>query len=252
MSQNENVSTAAHLDKFSAEEKYIIASEKSKSVGDMISGVTHEINNPLAVVIGRVQNAERKIKSNPALEPLASDLKSIMGAAMKMDKIIKSLRLFSKCDSETGFSQSLIKDILDQTIILVNNKLSKTATTLEINYSPESETATLFCNAGQIQTAIFHLIINAMNATKIAEAKILIDVKVDGKKLILSIKDQGCGFSPIARENFGIPFVKSESGLEVHMGLFVAKTQVEKNKGNLELVSSAETGSELKVTLPVV
>lgn len=251
MTNIENISNPTQKQEFTPEEKYILASEKSKSVGDMISGVTHELNNPLAVVIGRVQNAERKIKTNPGLEPLAADLKSIMSAASKMDRIIKSLRLFSKCDTDVGSSHCLIKDILDQTILLLNNKLSKTSTALEIHLSPEAETATLFCNAGQIQTAIFHLVTNAMNATKISEAKITIEVLIEGKNLILNLQDQGTGFSEDARENFAIPFTQKADTLEIHLGLYIAKSQIEKNKGSLQLASSTSAGSTLKIQLPL-
>lgn len=237
----------------SQEEAFILKSEKSKSVGDMISGVTHELNNPLAVILGRIQNIERKAKTNPQLEAISGDLKSLMNAALKMDKVIKSLRLFAKCDSDNNKSHCFIKDILENTQILVNNKLTKTPYELEIQTPENYESLKLYCNPGQIQTALFHLISNAMNnmgEAKKESGKIKLNLTDSAESLTIQLQDEGSGFTPHAKENFGIPFWKSAEQLEVHLGLYVANLKVQENGGSLSLKDSGPHGSTLLLSFP--
>lgn len=230
----------------------LINTEKMASIGQLVSGVAHEINTPLASInsnntlIKKILSSSKSI-SNNQLEILR-DLNSIdIEAANRISNIVKSLKRFVRLD-EAEFQEADINKELDLTLKLIAHEI-KDNITIEKQYSILPP---LLCSVNMLNQVFMNILVNACHSIIDNKAgKIVITTYFDEKFLYVKIKDNGIGI-PTEQQNkiFNGGFTTKKVGIGTGLGLSISKKIIELHKGNITFTSKENFGTEFTISIP--
>jgi len=268
----------------------LVQSEKMGSIGQLVAGVAHEINNPVGFIIGNLCYAESSIQDlialfrlyeqhypQPAPEIVAKiaeidlpylleDLpKLVSSLKMGIDRIRQlstSLRTFSRCDTSTKVAFNLHEGI-DSTLIILKHRLKANPQRPEIAVIKEySDLPPVDCYPGQINQVFLNLLANAIDAldesaqeseTHPRQIIIRTEVSPDQEWVIVRIKDNGTGMTQEVKQKvFDHLFTTKPVGQGTGLGLSISRQIVmEKHGGQLSCISSPGEGSEFIMEIPL-
>lgn len=231
-------------------EAQLYQNSKLAALGEMASGVAHEINNPLSIIIGKASLLTSQLTSpNWNREKIVQDIEKIEKTALRISKIIKGLTAFSRNSEHDSFSVVQVRQIIEDTLSLVNEKFKYRAIDVTIDCPGE---LTLECNATQIGQVLMNLLINSFDAIKRLENKwIKIEVKSSGNIVNIIVSDSGEGISPKIAKKIMEPFFTTKSvGEGTGLGLSLSKGLIESHNGNLNYLPTAKH-TTFQIELPL-
>lgn len=216
-------------------EHRFMQSSKMISMGQLASGIAHEINNPLSIIIGRTQLLKTKIEKNEGQFDQASclqNLEKIEGTATLIARIVKGLNAFSRDSDRDPFLLQSVTRIAESAIDLCQERLNQSGVKLQI-VSPED--VLVSCRDVQITQVLVNLINNSIDAVEQLSARwINIEFKVDKKWVYISVTDSGSGIIASEREKVMLPFYSTkETGKGIGLGLSISKSIAESHNGLL-------------------
>ena len=212
----------------------LATASKLTSLGEMASGIAHEVNNPLAIIQGKVFQVSKILKSEGKLEPVQEHLSKIDETIFRIQKIIRGLRAFSRQAENDPFESACLKTIIADTMDLCGQKLAKSNIVVTIDLEPELK---LDCRPGQISQILMNLLQNSSEAISECEFK-RIDIKAYGKdsKIILKVFDSGPGIAPHIQQKIMQPFFTTkEVGKGTGLGLSISMGIAKQHYGSLYL-----------------
>lgn len=232
----------------------LINTEKMASIGQLVSGVAHEINTPLASISSNNDLINRILanKNNLSLEQIEilRELNNIdIEAAQRISNIVKSLKRFVRLD-EAEFQKADINKEIDLTLKLLTHELGNNIEIVR-NYSAIPE---VMCSVNMLNQVFMNLLVNACHSIKQKKQKgiIVITTMADEKFLTVKIKDNGTGIpSEIQSKIFNAGFTTKKIGIGTGLGLSISKKIVELHKGSISFVSKQNEGTEFTVSIPV-
>ncbi|MEH2393612.1 MAG: GAF domain-containing protein [Nostoc sp.] len=267
----------------------LIQSEKMAGLGQLVAGVSHEINNPISFIYGNItyvtEHAENLLKilhlyqkqypkatgeiqkqaAALDLDFISDDLPKIL-TSMKMgadriSRLVLSLRSFSRLD-EAGMKPVDLHEGIDSTLLILQHRLQSQTNYFAIEVVKQyGELPPLVCYAAQINQVFMNILNNAIDALEklvnsgkiIDNPKILIRTEViEGNTIMIWIADNGCGIPEIMRSRIFEPFFTTkEPGKGTGLGLSISyQIIVEKHGGQLKYVSEPGNGSEFCIQIP--
>jgi PAS domain S-box-containing protein len=221
------------------------------TLGGMVSGLAHELNQPLCAIMTYAQTCLRKIGGeNPDLDDLKHGLNQIVRQAERADEIFVRIRNFSR-KREIKRQRTDVREILNNSLAFVETEIHHNNIKLQIRAPKKARL--VFVDAVQIQQVLINLIRNSIDALSgIDEAKrtLKINVTADGDSLTkISVSDNGCGCQEAHMDRLFEPFFTTkEAGLGV--GLSISQGIVEAHGGKLWLHQTSPKGSTFCVTVP--
>ncbi len=228
-------------------QEQLIQSEKLSAIGQLIAGVAHDLNNPLASVVGFSDFLSESGEVPPAL---AEPLQVIRQEAERAATIVKNLLSFAR-RQEGAHQLQPVQPILESTLALLRNQLmaNKAEATLEV----EPDLPQIEVNANQIKQIFVNLINNASQA--IASASRGGRIRVVAKRWLdgvaVSIADDGPGIpDEIASRVFEPFFTTKPEGEGTGLGLSVCQGIVKEHGGRITLETSPGAGATFTVELP--
>jgi signal transduction histidine kinase len=206
----------------------MIQIEKLSSLGTMVGGVAHEINNPLMGVMNYVEYAKDKAIDPKSIEVLDSALHEIE----RIRVIVKHMLVFVRADSAHQ-AMCNIHDAVKQTAALLEGEFRKNAVQLQIDL-PE-DLPQVKCSASSLQQVLVNLLLNARDAiAEQKEQRITIRGQHEEGKVILSVGDNGPGINDEIRKKIFDPFFTTKPiGKGTGLGLAVSQQLVEEVGGSL-------------------
>lgn len=225
-------------------------SEKLASLGLLVSGVAHEINNPLTGIIAYTELLNMRVKD----EDVRKDLDKIMHSAERCKKIVENLLTFSRQKTPSRSLES-INDIIDKAIDLRAYWLR--TGNIEIVKDYGQNIPPLYIDAQQIQQVFLNLILNAEHA--IAESKkergmIRFLTSFDGEKqrVIVKVTDNGTGIARDVLPRIFDPFFTTKPvGKGTGLGLSISHGIVSEHGGEINVESNVGEGTTFVIKLPV-
>ncbi|WP_427162568.1 ATP-binding protein [Aliinostoc sp. HNIBRCY26] len=269
----------------------LVHSEKMSSLGQMVAGVAHEINNPISFIAGNLEYANQYIddlldlvavyqEQYPQVNPtIASKMKAIdldylredlphLIASMKsgserITEIVLGLRNFSRLD-EANMKSVNIHEGIDNTLMILNHQMELPNPLPDIQIVKEyGQLPKVSCYANQLNQVFMNILNNAIYALKenleagnSTNKMPTIHIKtsvVDDKKVLVSIKDNGIGMKPDVLEHIFDPFFTTKPvGQGTGLGLSISyQIVIEKHQGKLSCISELGEGTEFHIEIPI-
>ena len=258
-------------------ESQLVHSEKMSSLGAMVAGIAHELNNPINFIYGNTDSLEEYVEDlQGAFKKLSEVMNTADGGLAKLEgirkefdldfiwddlpkivrsirtgsersaDIIQGLRTFSRLDEAQLKSTDLHADI-DTTLVLLHNKY-KDHITVEKEYG---DLPAVTCFSGQLNQVFMNLLHNAIQAIE-GEGKIWIRTWIEGENVKIEIRDSGKGMSEDVKAKIFDPFFTTKDvGEGTGLGLSISYGVIEKHQGQISVSSEIGKGTTFAITLPI-
>jgi signal transduction histidine kinase len=233
----------------------LVRSEKMASMGRLVAGIAHEINNPVNAVVNTVGPLESTLrtldgKSLPAgaAEDLEEMIRVIQRGAARTKEIVQALHNYSRGDDDRLGDVDLQRGI-DDSLDLLRHHL-RAGITVERAYG---DVGRVRGQAGQLHQVFMNLITNSAQALEGRGGRIRIATKKAQDKVIISVSDDGPGIPPDVLPRIFDPFFTTKDvGQGSGLGLSIVHGIVERHGGTIAVESHVGKGTTFTVTLPSV
>jgi two-component system NtrC family sensor kinase len=223
----------------------LIHAERLAATGQLVSGVAHELNNPLQSIIGFTE----LLMTEERREHVRADLQHVRAQAERAAKIVRNLLTFVR-RAPVQRQSSDVNDLVRSTLALRAYELKMN--NIEVEESYAEGLAPVAVNRGEIQQVLLNLILNAEQAMHTANARgrLLLRTTATDAKITIDVEDDGPGISPaIAGQIFEPFFSTKEVGQGTGLGLSIALGIAEAHGGSLAL-AKAKIGCCFRLSLP--
>ncbi len=230
---------------FAKDQDRIIQIEKLSAVGQMVTEIAHQLNNPLVGVINLAALAEREVDNPDRLREL---LKDVQGAGKHCrDFVQRMLRLNAAAKSEPRPTD--VAELARETIELFKQSLGRAP---EIVMEMPSAAVVIEVDPVLLRHALFNLLQNAAQSDP--QGPIVVSLAMSERAgspgCSLSVRDSGKGLSPEAIARLFTPFFTTRAG-GTGLGLFVAQQIVVRHSGNLDADNPPGGGARFVIWLPL-
>ncbi len=219
----------------------LVASSRMSSLGEMASGVAHEINNPLSIILGKAALLANLIEhSSFDTEKAKKYIEQIADTSNRIAKIIKGLRAFARETSNEPFENCLVKSMIQETLELCRARFYAHDVELIVpEFIPEQ--LHFWGRSEQIAQVLLNLLNNAFDAAyESSEKWVEVALRVSHGNIRICISDSGKGIQePIRKKIFEPFYTTKEIGKGTGLGLSISKGIMETHKGLLYLQNSA-------------
>jgi len=265
-------------DKKTAEEQakinqqQLIQADKLASLGTLVAGVVHEINNPnQSIMLNGTLIKEVFISIQPILEKYFNEngdfsigglhysemrgkmrtyLDAVLNGANRIENIISELKTFARKDETTDHMKININMVVRAAITLTKNLINKSTHNLKIELN---DVPTIMGNFQRLEQVFINIIQNACQALRSMEEEISISTLYDGKtnNVVIRFADQGIGIEKPAIKEVTNPFysTKRQKG-GTGLGLSVSLSIIKEHKGEIIFSSEVNKGTTVDVLLP--
>lgn len=234
-----------------AMEAQLIQNEKMASIGQLVSGVAHELNNPLASIAGL---AELLLEPGMRIAPGAREhLKVIHDQAERAGRIVRNLLTFARQGAPEKDVVDL-NDVVARTSLLISYELKLRGIELDARLSPEP--VLVFGDRYELQQVLLNLVTNAVQAVSELEPGrprriVMATGQADGQAQ-LRVSDTGPGVPPALVGHLFTPFFTTKQpGQGTGLGLSLSYGLVESHGGRISYQPNREGGAEFTVSLPL-
>lgn len=224
--------------------KQLLHADRLATIGQLASGVAHEINEPLGNILGFAQLA---LKCPYLPEQASQDTKKIINASLHAREIVKKLLIFARqvpvVKKEVNLNQ-----IIEDNLFFIESRCSKEG--IELSKSLSRNLPDVAVDPSQMGQVIVNLLVNSIQAMP-GGGKISISTRPFKDKVLLSIKDNGTGMSSDIRKQIFVPFFTTkETGQGTGLGLSVVHGIITNHDGIIKVISKIGSGTEFKIFLP--
>ncbi len=223
----------------------LINSEKMASLGQLVAGVAHEINTPLASIKSNNEIARKLLAQNDT--KLLSQMNELdFEAINRINNIVTSLKKFVRLD-EAQLQEADLNSELDLTLELIRHE---TKNRIEV-VKDYGKIPAIKCFPNMLNQVFTNILINAAQSIE-NKGKVTICTRTAGENIAISIKDTGSGIDKSSLDKiFDAGFTTKGVGVGTGLGLAICKKIVDKHKGNITVKSEPGNGSEFTVLLPL-
>jgi len=282
--EQSNAQLQATVEALRATQARLVESEKLASVGQLASGLAHEINNPLAYVTSNVGSMGEHLESLVRLVDVYQAQEHALGAdgarqaveAARLDADYAFVRsdapqLIQETQDGLKRVQAIVRDLKDFSRVdggaLLDTDLNQSVeATLRMLPVARRQGVTIVtksggpprlrCYGAQVNQALMNLVVNAAQAVADRadhQGTVTVETGVDGELAYVEVTDDGVGMGPEVLSHVFEPFFTTRPvGKGVGLGLWTAWSCAERHGGRLEVKSAVGVGSTFRLSLPVV
>ena len=224
---------------------------KLATLGEMATGLAHELNQPLAVITMAAENTLRSLERNdPARLPdVPERLQRIVRQAMRARAIVDHLRIFGRNEAE-ALGAIQLQEAIEGAKILVGGLLRESGITLQENLPPDLPA--VYGGLVPAEQVIVNLLVNARDAIRDAGSvpgEVTLSAEVSGDMLVLSVRDSGPGFRPELLPHIFEPFFTTkEVGKGTGLGLSICHGTMRSFGGMIEARNHPQGGAEFRLS----
>jgi len=238
-------------------QEQLIMQEKMASLGNLVAGVAHEINNPIGAVhavadvnarcLDRIERVAKDYREDfgETVDLLRENNRITKEASGRIANIVKSLKSFARLD-ESSFQLADVDELLDTTLTLLRHQLG-TRILVDRVYG---EIPRLGCYPNELNQAFMNILSNAIQAIE-GEGTIQVATMQEDGKVLIRVSDTGAGMTDSARRQVFDPgFTTRGAGVGTGLGMSITYRIIKKHLGEIDVESAVGEGCVVNVYLP--
>ncbi|MGB6483849.1 MAG: ATP-binding protein [Candidatus Acidiferrales bacterium] len=223
--------------------------EKMAAVGQLVSGIAHELNNPLTSIMGYAQ----LLLNQRVPEVRSGEARMIFEEAERASRIVKNLLSYAR-QAEPERTRTNVNQIVERTVALRDYELKIQNITVRCDLEPKLPDT--LADPHQLQQAVLNLLINAEQAILSSRGHGRIQVrtrKISDSRLAIEISDDGPGIPPeISPRVFDPFFTTKPAGLGTGLGLAIVYRIMEQLEGKVVFENIPASGAKFTIELPLL
>jgi two-component system NtrC family sensor kinase len=237
---------------------HLIQSEKMASLGQLVAGIAHEINNPLAFVLNNIfvvqQTLDRLLADAPKcvspdalprVEKMRTQTAEMHEGAQRVKDLVSKLRTFSRLD-QGKFKTVNIHESIESVLLFLRHRMENRIQ-VERHYG---DVDNLSCFAGELNQVLMNIIANAIDSIE-GEGKITLTTTQHDGEFVIVVKDTGKGIPQEIQSKVFEPFFTTKPvGHGTGLGLAISYGILKAHKGSIEFSSEDDKGTEFILKIP--
>ncbi|MCP4577512.1 MAG: GAF domain-containing protein [Deltaproteobacteria bacterium] len=230
-------------------QKQIIQTEKLAVAGRLAAGVAHEVNNPVGIIINRIECLQSEAQEKGISDDVTRDLLTIERYAHKISKIVEDLSIFSRTTySESECNRIDINEVLNDVFFLVEQKIRGKKVRFIKRLYPEG--VFVMGDSGKLEQVFINIIDNAIDAVS-GNGSITVSTRAEQKCIQIKISDSGAGMPEDHLDQIYDPFFTTkEVGKGTGLGLPISRAIVEDHNGSIVVSSRIDSGTTFTIIFP--
>ncbi|HEV8324678.1 MAG TPA: HAMP domain-containing sensor histidine kinase [Myxococcota bacterium] len=228
----------------------LVQAGKLAAVGTLVAGLSHELNNPIAVIVGYVQGL---LRTTPAGSPAHVGLSAIERQAQRCAALVKSLLDFSR-QRPPEREEVEVGRLVDRVVELAAAQAKHRGVALQRSAQP-ADLPRLNVAAEDVSSALLNLVSNALDATPAGGRVVLAVLEAahdERPGLALTVQDNGTGIPPDVLPHVFDPFFTTKPpGRGTGLGLPLSRQIVEWHGGSLQVETEVGRGTTMRIWLPL-
>ena len=237
----------------------LVQSAKMASLGELVAGIAHEINNPLSFAVSHLETAQKSLAhvaaehgtswseaSSLHWSRAASRLHEMTLGLERIRELVIKLRTFSRLD-EGERKRVNLRECIDSVLMILKHRMKdRIIVDLALGVPDEIE-----CYPGPLNQALLNLIANAMEAI-VGEGRVRIATGSVNGEFVISVTDTGPGIPPAIRPRVFEPFFTTKPiGQGTGLGLSITYSIIEKHGGTIGFECPESGGTIMTIRLPL-
>jgi len=219
--------------------------DRLATLGQLAAGIAHELNEPLASIVGFAQLAN-KVPGVP--RQVQKDNEKIVAASLHAREVINKLKLFAR-QAPTHRERVNLNDIVQGGLYLVESRCTKAG--IELVRVLEPDMSEIIGDSGQLYQVLVNLVVNAMQAMPDG-GRITIRTTRQDANVVLCIEDNGMGMDDEVLKNIFAPFFTTKDvDKGTGLGLAVVHGIVNSHGGSITVNSAVGQGTRFEVLFPI-
>ncbi len=233
-------------ERFSAMREQLYRSEKFVTLGELLAGVAHELNNRVAPILIYSQMLQQSMPDEQDQKRLHVIEESAMGAKAILESLLSHSREGSQKKEPVNLNQTL-----QSTLTLIEYKIRNQGIELSVDISPHLPPARV--NDKQMAQVFLNIINNAIHAMEADGGKLTIQSTHDRSRVKVTVADSGPGIPKNLLDKIFDPFFTTkEAGKGTGLGLSISKRYVEDNDGTLSVENAPAGGAAFVIEIPTM
>jgi C4-dicarboxylate-specific signal transduction histidine kinase len=232
-------------------QEQLVQAGKLATLGELTTGVAHELNNPLNNIGLFIGNATDQLRLG-LLDPkrLEHELEKALEQVRKATAIISHLRTFGRA-APVSVERVDVDEVIERSLSLMQEQLRLRGIEVELDLCADE--LVVLGNAIQLEQVFINLLTNARDALEESPQKtIRIGTASDGEEIWIAFADTGCGILPEVEQRIFDPFFTTkEVGTGTGLGLSITYSIVKEHGGEISVSSEPGGGARFLVALPV-
>jgi signal transduction histidine kinase len=225
----------------------LIQTEKLASIGQLAGGIAHEINNPLQVILGRVELLLETVSPD---SKDAKHLRTVLEHVERIATIVSSLLRFSRRERGENREAVVVDEIVTDAIRLLGNQMN--VDNIKLTVDLNCPDATVVASRVQLEQVFMNLILNAYQAMQGTGGELRIGSSTQSGEIVLTVGDTGPGIPEEHLPHIFEPFFTTKpEGQGTGLGLSVIYGIVESHDGRISVQTEVGRGTTFTVTLPL-
>lgn len=233
-------------------QSHVHQANKMASLGEMASGMAHEINSPIQTISLTAQRVQRQLSNDMSKEDINSSMENIVKSVNKISEIIDSLRRVSRASSDDNFLDTAIKDIIDDVKHMTEERFKVNNVSFDVHYNDMPDNTIIQCQRLQISQVLINLVNNAYDAIHELDDKwIKISIKKFTDKIQISVTDSGSSITDDIIDRIFEPlFTTKEIGKGTGLGLSISRDIILKHNG-VFFIDKESKNTRFVIELPI-
>jgi len=244
-----NTTLEAKIEDLQEAQNQIIQTEKLAVAGRLAAGVAHEVNNPIGIIINRIECLQSEAQEKGISNDLIKDLGTIDTYAHRISKIVESLSIFSRTTySDPDFTRIDLNDVLTDVFFFVEQKISGKKIRFRKNLYPDS--LFIMGDPDRLEQVFFNMIDNAIHAIS-EDGSITVSTKEENAYILTKISDSGTGIlSEHLNKIYDPFFTTKEVGKGTGLGLPISQAIIKDHFASLSVDSQVNEGTTFTIAFP--
>ena len=228
ITEEKRLAAAAETDRAKA-----FNSSKHAALGQMAGGIAHEVNNPLTIIIAKVEQIRKSMNAATGIDPKVNeDIDRIVQMCQRIAKIIRSMRTVSRIEETEVFQRASLNSVVEDVMILCQSRLANLRIEMSVGEIPET---LIDLRPVQVSQILLNLLNNAVDAvSELPEKWIRLEFREHQTQIEISVTDSGRGITPEIAARMTEPFFSTKPvGQGTGLGLSISLSLAELHGGTL-------------------